>query len=223
MPIGSRVVISLAFGIIACGERSPVAPLPQSSPLSTSIPIATRSGVVRDERGAPVEGAAVWAMPPGLPVMSDADGRFVAPAVEGMIWIYAAKAGYESDSQETIAATRDLTLRDVLKIPVGGSIRVTVGPNDPWIYVWDPTAWVERNYRIRVVHVTANVHSRVELRLVAEDGGPGEISARNACCVVSPGVLDMAAGTEVEVEIRLDGWTNVSRTFTLSASRVDVP
>src|SRR4030095_15851559 len=114
--------------------------------------------------GAPVAGATVYAMPPGVPVLSDADGKFVAPAVGGMIWIYADKAGYESDSQETIAPTRDLTLRDILKIPVGGSVRVTVGQNDPWIYVWDPTAWAERNYRIRVVHVTANARSRVELR-----------------------------------------------------------
>ena len=223
MPIRSLAVVSLAFGIIACGERSPVTPLPQSTPLSVPQSTTSRSGVVRDERGAPVAGATVWAMPPGVRVLSDADGRFVAPAVGGMIWMYAEKAGYEPDSQETIAATRDLTLHDVLKMTVGESIRVTVGPNDPWIYVWDPGMRVELNYRIRVVHVTANVQSRVELRLAADDGRPGQLSVRNACCAVSPGVLDMAAGTEVEVEIRHDGWTTGSRTFTLSASRQDAP
>ena len=219
MPVRSLAVVSLTFGMIACGEPSPAAPVTQSTPPTTQTPTATRTGVVRDERGTPVAGATVWAMPPGVPVLSDADGRFVAPAVGGMIWIYASKAGYEPDSQETIAATRDLTLRDVIRIPVGGSVRVTVGPNDPWIYVWDQDAWVERNYRIRVVHIKADAHSRVELGLVADDGGRGELSVRNACCVVSPGVLDMAAGTDVEVEIRLDGWTTASRTFTLTASR----
>ena len=108
------VIVCLAFAAVACDERSPAAPVPQTS--RPAEPILTRTGVVRDERGASVAGATVWAMPPGVRVLTDVDGRFVVPAVGGMIWMYAAKGGYEPDSQETLAPERDLTLHDILRI-----------------------------------------------------------------------------------------------------------
>ena len=194
---------------------------PSADPPSTETPRGpTRSGVVRDDRGLPIAGATVWAMPPGTRVLSDADGKFVVPSTEGMIWIYASKAGYEPDAQQTLDSTRDLTLHDIVRIRVGESIRVTVRPSDENLWVID-SSLREFDYRIRVVRLVADTSSKVELRLVADDGGPSEFWVRNGCCALSPGVLNMSAGTEVEIEIRISGWSSsVTRTFTLFTSAV---
>lgn len=214
-------VVALALVAFACDERSPVAPEAQPMP-GTSAPSArTITGVVRDERGVPIQGATVWTHARWAPVLSDAEGRFTAPVTDGAgawVWIFARKAGYEDDSQEINVSARDLTLPDIVTMPVGGSARVTVGPNAPWIYVF--TGGSELNYRIRVVRVTAAKASTVDLRLVADDGVATDFWVRRGCCVVAPGVMNMAAGSELEVEIRVPAgpFEAVSRTFTFTAA-----
>jgi hypothetical protein len=136
------------------------------------------------------------------------------------VWVFASKAGYEPDAQQIAEPTRDLTLHDFITVAAGQSVRVTVRPNDPNLWIIDPSSLREYDYRIRVIRLSAAMASRVTLQLVADDGGPAEFVVRDH--VGNPAVLTMSAGSEVEVEIRVLAGSP-QRTFTLNTSRADAP
>ena len=133
--------------------------------------------------------------------------------------MFASKPGYEPDAQQISVRTSDLTLHDLITVAAGGSVRVTVRPNDPNLWIIDK-ALREFDYRIRIVRLSAAVTSRVTVRLVADDGGPAELVVRGQ--EENPGVVTMSAGSEVELEIRVIAGSP-SRTFTLISTRSDAP
>ena len=224
-------VISLALACVGCGSDNLVSPRADANaatagPAPSPTTTRTITGVVRDDRGTPIAGASVWTDYRGITVVSGADGTFTAPISSGagsFVWIFASKPGYEPDAQQTPEPTRDLTLHDIIRVAAGQSVRVTVRPNDPNVWVIDrlPSGqWWEFDYRTRVVRLSAAVASRVTLQLVADDGGPTEFVIRGHDG--SPAELTMTRGSEVEVEIRLLAGSP-SRTFTLTTSRAGVP
>ena len=214
-------VVFLASACVGCGSDN-LSPAPAPSASAAPSSAAAITGVVRDDRGAPIAGATVWAAPGQVTVLSDANGKFSTPIGSNpgrWVWVFASKPGYEPDAQQISVRTSDLTLHDLITVAAGESVRVTVRPNDPNLWIIDK-ALREFDYRIRIVRLSAAVTSRVTVRLVADDGGPAELVVRGQ--EENPGVVTMSAGSEVELEIRVIAGSP-SRTFTLISTRSDTP
>jgi hypothetical protein len=147
-----------------------------------------------------------------LTTVTDDAGRFeLAVGPFGSLYVTADKAGYESDAQYVYGPTRDLVLHDIIKIRVGESVKITVGPDDP---IWG----FDDEFRSRIVHVNPSGALPIHLDLVPDGGEPGllEVPGR-ACChsrLIVPG------GADVDVRILIPWDASTSRTFTLVTSEV---
>jgi hypothetical protein len=213
----------LTLALVACDSAGPVTPVP-GSPLSTTPTPFHVTGVVRDDRGNPIAGASVQGAigPAGPTVLSDEAGKYDLGLFFRSTYIRASKSGYDPDTQAESGTTCDLTLHDIITLPVGESVRITVGPKDP--LGWN---WLDDPMRVRVIHVTAGVPTRTELRLVPED----DLSPTNSDVNLwlpdgspfspptSRVVALLPAGGEVAAQIQIAD-SGRSRTFTLITSRL---
>ena len=212
----SLLTVLIALATVACDERSPVAPVPPATsvPITPALP-ATRqvTGVVRDTRGTPIAGATVIAVPGNITVFSDQAGRFditIGAGGSGLT-VSATSAGFEPDWRYAVSPTLDFMLHEIVRIPVGQSVRVTVRPDDV-LDLWE-------EYRIRVVRITADRNMRVGLRVVPDGNFSATYFVRGAGCC-NQGAVDIAGGTELEVEIRIPSDTLIAQTFTVITSDV---
>ena len=185
MKARSLVVACLALAVVA-GDEGSSAP---ATPAGHRI-----TGMVHDDEGIPVAGAAVTVYPGPHHVVTDATGRFeVTQAQPDTIEVFVAKPGYEPIWRFFSAPAIDIVLHDIVRIAVGQSTRVTIGPTDG-------VGGADNEYLIRVVRVTGNARVPV-VGVIADDNGPVNYWIR--------------AGTELEVEIRIPWNAASSRTFTV--------
>ena len=109
--------------------------------------------------------------------------------------------------------------REIIKIAVGESVRVTVGPGDPIVWNEFLDEWT-----YRVVHVVTNKPVRVEVQVAADDSGRADWMIRNYTCCnrITSNLVDIPANTELEIEIRnyTLGPARVTRTYTVSTRLV---
>ena len=162
----------LAVSLLACGSEYPTAPIPPSSTLSSPAPTPQEppprlTGVVQDDRGAPIAGVVVHANL-GTDDETDDQGRFevTTSAPAGVYFgVQIRKTGYEYISTFLQGPTAIITLHDFIRLPAGESLRLTISPYDSV----GPPGDVE--YRFRSIRVVSQTPTGVELRVVADDGG----------------------------------------------------
>jgi hypothetical protein len=201
----------------AC-DSSPVRPqpsLPPQAPVSPSLGVHL-TGVVRDDRGRAVAGATVTSPQTASSVLTNEAGQFDLSFDQQRqgFTVSASKIGYEPDSQSTSGPSRDLTLHEIIRIPVGESVRVTVGPNDTYM----EDEYLD-GYRIRVVRVMAAEAMTVHFRLESDESGQASLFVRNAQ-LQYPARVNVSSALELVVEVRIP-WNlaGSGRTLTLSTSR----
>jgi len=216
MRIKSLLGAWLAVAVVACsGGQTVVAPLPLSP---TPIGPTQWMGMVRDDRGNPIPGATVTFWPPGDKLISNEAGQFsLAGYFER---IYASKPGYENGIASDVNPT--VTLQDIVKIPAGQSVRVTVRPDDS---LGGPFG----RYHVRQVHVFTGGDRIVQIHVVADDGGPvvGMVDysvqpdCGDVCRTTLPTTFIMYGGTERLVLVHIPDTSTVSRTFTVVTEAED--
>lgn len=177
------------------------------------------TGVVRDGHGVPVPGAAVNAYLGGHAV-SNAAGEYAItfPSNSGLL---VTKAGYEPTWGGYVhfhTGRWDLVLQEVVRIPVGGLIRLTVTPDDEGRSYRDD--FLDGNYRARTVRIDVRARMRVQLQLTAEDGGHAVLCIQNVACYESFPVVIPADTGEVVAEIMNGPYPTTSRTFTLTTTEL---
>jgi hypothetical protein len=210
------VVACLALVPIACDQQLPTAPY-QSTTASTSG-VAQWSNVVRDDRGNPITGATINFWPNVSVLLSNEAGRFPLP--DGYVeMVFASKTGYESDQKYLDAPTIELTLHDIIRVSVGQSARLTIGP-------WDaPGGMPPEPYRTRVVRVVSNETVTAQIQVIADDNGPAEYWIQDNCgdrCLIRSALstFRIAAGAEHQMRIRTPNSLG-DRTFTVAMSRLE--
>lgn len=210
------LLVSLVLGGVGCDERSPVAPAASPPTVSAPTAPATRqiTGVVRDDHGSPVAGAALTVYPGNHKLVSDAAGQFdVTVATSGNGSVFATKPDYESTYRYFSTSPFDVVLHDIIRLPVGQSARITVRPDDS-IGGWD------EEYRYRVLRVASSESVRAEIHVIADDNQPADYWVQSTTCCTSPSVavVDIPGGTERQVEVRIPWNATASRTFTVITS-----
>ena len=126
----------------------------------------------------------------------------------------ASKTGYESTDQYVSGDAKDLVLHEIVRISVGESIDVTLGPNDSiWYTIFDDA------YRSRIVRILSDADTRVDLHLVDAGDGPGQMVVPSAPCCVALSTVNLIRGIDYLVRIVVPWATTGERTFTLRTSR----
>jgi hypothetical protein len=152
-------------------------------------------------------------------VLTNEAGQFELPLLvqnAQAVPVSASKNGYEPDFQYSTGSSRDLTLHDILRIPVGESVRVTIGPNDA--YVEDEEG---AGYRKRVVRVMASEAMTVYFRLAGDETRSASIISVRDTQLLYPPRVHVTGAIELAVEVGIP-WLSLAgrnRTFTLSTSR----
>jgi hypothetical protein len=206
MPIRPFGVACLVLAMIACDARSPVAPIPQSTtPTAPAVPM----GTIRDGQGNPIAGASVNFWPLLGELLTNAAGQFPLPQET----IHAWKAGYESswDDYRT-----DLTLHEILRIPAGQSVRVTIRPDD--------SLGGSAPSRVRTVRVFSNGDRIVHIQVLADDNGSVDYMVYGDCsraCSPNPSSFFVEGGGERLVQIQINRQATASRTFTVTTEAKD--
>jgi hypothetical protein len=205
---------TLALGLIACNQRLPAGPA-QSSGAANAPQLLQPSNIVRDDRGNPIAGATVAFWPPSDVVTTNEAGRFPSPGgYTEMAFAY--KAGYESDRKYFDGPAVELTLHDVIRVAVGQSARLTLGPLDA------PGGWPPEPYRTRIVHVVSPATVTAQIRVTDDANAPAEYLIQDNCgdlCPTRSGLstFRLEAGAEYQLRIRTPN-ANGDRTFTVAVS-----
>jgi hypothetical protein len=217
MRIKLIVAVGAAIGVTACGGQSPTVPLASttmtsSSPFSPAAPRLT--GIVQDDRGAPIAAATVYAYL-GSTVQTDSQGLFYMPinAPGGASFgLVVSKEGYEPQPHLWVSGpTEIITLHDVIRLPVGESIRLTVGPKE--------SADPDLEYHYRAIRVVSSSPVQLELRVVAADGAPPDWWVHEGPCCPTPSTLVKSMGTELPVGFKSP--FGASRTYTLTTTKLE--
>jgi hypothetical protein len=173
--------------------------------------------VVLDDRGAPIAGASVFA-PTGTADETDDRGLFYVTSTApygAYFGLSVYKTGYEPQNLFVRGPTEVVTLHDIVRLPVGESIRITMGANESV----DPDV----EYRYRRVRIVSSTPTAVELSVTAADGGtPDWELEKGPCCPSPPTVVTSIddVGVELVAWFRDSFWNPVHRTYTLSTRRV---
>lgn len=213
------VVVYLALVPIACDQRLPTAPY-QPTTASTSK-VAQLFNVVHDDGGNPIAGATLSFWPAGV-TLSDEAGRFQFTGYTE--WVTASKSGYESDEKSVDGLTVELTLHDIIRVSVGQSVRLTIGPGDA------PGGMPAVPYRTRIVHLVSNETVTVQIQVLADDNAPAEYWIKHNCgssridepCPIrsAPSTFRIEAGAELQMRIQTPNVLG-ARTFTVTMSRAE--
>jgi hypothetical protein len=172
--------------------------------------------VVLDDRGAPIAGVSVFA-PTGTADETDEKGLFYvtsnAPA-GAYFGLTVYKAGYEPQNLSIRGPTEVITLHDIVRLPVGESIRVVVGPNESVDPDWE--------YHYRRIRVVSSAPTTVELSVAAADGRTPDwvLHDRGTCCPSPPSVVTSIDDVGAELFVTLRSPFSVSRTYTLTTKRL---
>ncbi len=124
----------------------------------------------------------------------------------------ASKEGYEPQWHMWVSGpTEIVTLHDLIRLPLGNSIRLTVGPNDST----DP----DIEYQSRTIRVVSSAPAQVELQVVAADGGTPDWYVHEGPCCPAPSTVVKSMGTELPIGFRSP--FRESRTYTLTTRKLD--
>ena len=212
MPIRFSAVACLALATIACDARLPVAPAPSTTPVAPATPMVPM-GTIRDGHGNPVAGASVnfWPLPDAL--LTNEAGQFPLP--QGYVeTIHAWKSGYESSWDDY---RPDLTLHEIVRIPAGQSVRVTVRPDD--------SLGGSAPSRVRTIRVFSNGDRIVRIQVLADDNGPVDYRVYgDDCggkCPTNPPMFFVEGGGERLVQLQIHRQSTTSRTFTVTTQAED--
>lgn len=217
MRIKLIAAVAMSVGLGACGSQSPTVPVASTTTTASGpfSPLAPRlTGLVQDDRGAPISGATVYAFL-GSNVETDSQGRFYMPinAPDGAFFaVEVSKQGYEPQWHLWVSGpTEILTLHDLIRLPVGDSIRLTVGPKDST----DP----DIEYQTRTLKVVSSSPVQVELRVATADGAPPDWYVHEGPCCPTPSTVVKSMGTELPIEFYSP--VRQSRTYTLTTRKIE--
>jgi hypothetical protein len=151
-------VLALELSALACGTDAPTSPS-SGSPVPTFPGSEVLTGQVTDRiTSAAVPGATItFSQPhPSPRVTTDSSGRYSLnglPGPGGGAMVWATAEGYDEDIRYYRAASQDFRLFRVERIPAGGSMTVTVRPDDSlcWNNIHEP-GW-GGDYVCRMVHI----------------------------------------------------------------------
>ena len=204
------VVACLALATTACGAGSPVAPVAQSvTPAAPVVPM----GTIEDGQGNPIAGATVSFWPPGISQeLTNGAGQFPLPQQYVEV-IQASKAGYEGSWDFFKSVLR---LHEILRIPAGQSVRVTIRPDDS-------LGGSGQLRRVRRIRVFSNGDRIVHIQVLADDNGAVDYMvfgvSGEGCyglpCPLNPSTFFVDGGGERGVELQMDAQSTISRTFTV--------
>jgi hypothetical protein len=170
---------------------------------------------VLDDRGAPIAGVSVNA-PTGTADETDQNGLFhvtsnAPPGAYFGLTVY--KPGYELQNLFVRGPTEVLTLHDIVRLPVGESIRVTVDSTESV----DP----ELTYHYRRIRVISSTPTGVELSVTAADGGtPDWVLHQGPCCPSPPSIVTSIDDVGAELVVQFNVPFLGSRTYTLTTRRL---
>lgn len=181
------------------------------------------TGIVRDGGGNPVAGATIKAFQGGA-ALSNAAGEFDITFISTS-GLEVTKVGYEPTWGGYVhfgTGRWNPVLHEVVRIPVGGSIRMTVTPDDA-IRSYNDN-FLDGNYRARIVRIDVAPGMRVQLQLAADDGGHAVLCIERASCYESfPAVISAGTAVELVAEIMNGPYPKTSRTFTLTTTALGTP
>jgi hypothetical protein len=198
--------------LVGCNQFSPAGP--QSQPAALVAPTG-RQGSVRDSSGAPVAGAEIRFWPENGRLLTNEAGLF--PITGYVETIYASKPGYEpATAWDDLEVT--LTLHDIIRIPVGQSARLTIGPRDS-------VGGIGLRSRVRTVRLIPSETTLTEIEVLADDNGPVEFWLQDNCGDVCPHRTQLTTSTlqggkEFQLFLAVPENTTLSRTFTVKTSAV---
>jgi hypothetical protein len=156
--IGFGIAVSLATIFGACDGSSPETP----TPLPSSIPIYSLTGVVTEPVAVPVEGAAVAVLDgphKGKSTTTDGAGHYALIGVDGGFTIQVTKDGYTSAAKGVTVTLQSLTV-DVEIMPlainrnISGNWTVTFEPDSSCS---SPVTFNARTYRASIVQQDAQL------------------------------------------------------------------
>jgi hypothetical protein len=227
-PVAWVIIVSAVFaaGATAACESQSTAPTPirQPAPPTTSNPPDPTgpvrfTGVVRNDRGAPLADATIQLVSttPAITVVSDANGRYELTGTVRLWMGYEMKAekpGFEFTLQyvQSGSSTQDFQLRDIVRVSAGDAKTVTLAPSDSFY-------GLDLEWRRRTMRLVAPRSGVVDLEVVPEHAtAPGVIGLSPVgefpCCP-SRRSVSVAAGAEVSIHV-LTYWNNlIDQTFTL--------
>jgi hypothetical protein len=206
------VAATLALALIACNQRLPVAPT-QSSGAANAPQLLQPPNIVRDDRGSPIAGATVSFWPPADTVTTNEAGRFPSPG--GYVEMaFASKPGYESDRKYFDGPAVEMTLHDTIRVSVGQSARLTIGPFDA------PGGGPPEPYRTRIVRVLSSSTVTAQIHVTDDANAPAEYLIQDNCgdfCPIRSGLstFRLEGGTEYQLRIRTPN-AGGDRTFTVA-------
>jgi hypothetical protein len=149
------------------------------------------TGIVLDDRGAPITGVRVSA-PSGK-----ADET----------------TGYEPQNLAVRGPTEVIKLHDLVGLPVGESIRFTVGPIESVDLDWE--------YHYRRIRVASTTPTGVELSVTAADGNsPRWWLPPGLCCESPPSVVTSIDDVGTALVMYFYSPFGIARTYTLTTRRL---
>jgi hypothetical protein len=179
--------------------------------------------MIRDGLDRPIAGAGVthYGNAPGTvtaTAITNAEGRYdltFTTAPDATIFsMTIVKAGYETSLQYFQGSSLDVLLREVVRIRVGDSVNVAVGPDDGF---WG----FDDEYHGRTIRLTSDVNATAEVKVAADDGGFALLGVYGRPCCEVRHEVNVAAGQEIEMLVLV--WWNekTTRRFTVTTSRVN--
>jgi len=212
------LVVVACLATTACDAGLPVAPVAQS--VTPAAPVMSM-GTIRDGQGNPVAGAAVSFWPAGISQqLTDGAGQFPLPIGQYVETIHASKSGSYEGSWDFFKSV--LRLHEILRIPAGQSVRVTIRPDDS-------LGGIGQLGRVRRIRVFSNGDRMVHIQVSADDNGPVDywvfgVSGEDCGgrpCPPNPSTFFVEGGGERGVELLMDAQLTTSRTFTVMTQAKD--
>ena len=250
MRIRSFVVACLALGIVACEERSPVAPLPQSTtPTAPTEPTApTAPAAPTDPTAPPAPTAPTDPPPPAAPppidlrfigVVHDSSGRPIAgasitfwPPVDerfsDQLGQFPLPVGHYLEAVFASKPGYESTAQYVsnrVELALPDIIRIAAGQSARvTVGPNDSIGGYGWLYRVRTIRVISGGDRIVRIQVLADDNGPVDYRVQNNCgdvCPPNPPTFFLEGGGERQVTIQVPWQSTVNRTFTVVTSAED--
>ncbi len=229
--------IALSVFIAGCGGNAPTMPTSVPAPSTPAPSTSTRpspssivlTGQITDAAtSAPIAGAIVR-INGRYSAVTDASGKYsvsgLLDAGGGSDFTYVSAADYVSDYRYIRSSSQDVRLNRIQRITAGESKIITVAPEDTLCFNnMQDTPGLGRDYLCRSVRIVALTAGTLTIEAVSTQDGarpPLEVEVADEpvdWSLQNPKSFQVAAGTEVAVNVEMSAASTTSQSFTVMTS-----